>query len=151
MKAFYLMAMALFCAAVASPAQDPEPTPTPGTEPVPGLRSRIYDIAGVLGNEGFKARDGAWAGQLEGGKPQRLAVNLFAGNQYWFFAAASESKDAPALVLKDSSGKAAGTIKYAKDGVAALGVTAPATGTYTLEIKDSSPRTQDFRLLYFFK
>lgn len=151
MKTFSLIAMVFLCAAVSSPAQEPTPSPTPEPEPLPGLRSRIYDIAGVLGNDGFKARDGAWSGRLEGGKAQRLAVNLFSGNQYWFFASASESKDAPILVLRDSAGRTVGTIRHEADGVAALGVTAPSTGTYTVEIKDSSPRTQDFSLLYFFK
>jgi len=150
MKAFLGIAIILLCV-VSSPAQEPEATPTPGQEPLPGLRARVYDIAGVLGNDGFKARDGAWVGQLEGGKAQRLSVNLFAGNQYWFFAATSEPKDVPMLVLRDSAGRTAATIRHVADGVAALGVTAPATGTYTIEIKDSSPRTQDFSLLYFFK
>ena len=119
--------------------------------PAYGLRPRLYAIAGALGNEGFKARDGAWSGTLQGRKPQRLAVNLFSGNQYWFCAATSASGETPSLSLRDPSGGAVGLVLFEKDGVAAAGVTAAATGRYVLQIEGSAPGSRDFCLLYLFK
>jgi len=41
--------------------------------------------------------------------------------------------------------------RFDKDGIAAAGVTAAATGRYVLEIKGPSPGTREFCLLYLFK
>ena len=130
-------------------AQESAPSPSPSPEP--GLRPRIHDLAGALGNEGFKARDGAWSGILQGNKPQRLSVNLFAGNQYWFCAATSLSGETPSMSLRDPAGENVELATFDKDGVAAVGVTAPATGRYTLEIGGSARGSRDFCVLYLFK
>lgn len=135
------------CAFAQAPVTDPSSKETPSPE----LRPRLFDFAGVLGNEGFKVRDGAWTGRLLNGKPQRLAVNLFAGNQYWFCAATSDPAETPSLSLRDPSGHPVEVVRSEKDGVAAVGVTAGATGRYTLELKGSSPGTRSFCLLYLFK
>jgi hypothetical protein len=132
-------------------AQMPAVAPSAEKAPAPDLRPRIYDLAGVLGNEGFKFRDGAWIGCLQGGKPQRLAVNLFAGNQYWFCGATSDSGETPSLSVRDPSGHPVETVDFGRDGIAAVGVTAAATGCYTLEIKGSSAGSREFCLLYLFK
>lgn len=131
-------------------AQQPAASPAPQA-PAPTLRARIYDVACALGNDGFKLRDGAWTATLEGGQTRRLAVNLFAGNQYWFCAATSAAGETPVLLLKDPAGRAIETVSDGTEGVAVAGVTAPATGLYTLECKGSSPGTRDFCLLYLFK
>lgn len=120
-------------------------------ESAPVLRPRLYDVAGALGNDGFKTRDGAWTGVLQGEKPRRLAVNLFAGNQYWFCAATSATGETPSLSLRDPSGRELETVSYAKDGVAAVGVTAPATGRYVVELAGSAAGSREFCLLYLFK
>jgi len=47
-------------------------------------RKTALDLAGAFTNDGFKMRDGHWCGTI---KPHELAlsaVNLNAGNQYWF-------------------------------------------------------------------
>ena len=140
--------LALLGAASLAVAKEP---PVAEKSAPPELRPRIYDVAGALGNQGFKARDGAWLGTMQGGKPQRLAVNLFAGNQYWFCAATSASGGKPSLFLRDPSGKAVETVLFEKDGVAAVGVTAAMTGRYVLQIEESAPGLRDFCVLYFFK
>jgi hypothetical protein len=145
MKLFLLL---LLCAASLASAWGTEPTTV---TPVPGLRPRLYDIAGALGNEGFKVRDGAWRGVLQGRKPQRLAVNLFSGNQYWFCVATSATGETPSLSLRGPSGEMVELVPFEKDGVAAAGVTAAATGRYVLEIDGSGPGSRDFCLLYLFK
>lgn len=146
-----LLSVALFLAASCAWAQMPPATTSSEKSETPDLRPRIYELAGALGNEGFKVRDGAWSGSLQGAKPRRLSVNLFAGNQYWFCGATSASGETPSLVLRDPSGQPAEIVRFEKDGIAAAGVTAAATGRYVIEIKGSSPGTREFCLLYLFK
>lgn len=150
MKNLLFFAILLLCGAWSAAAEKPAPSPTPQA-PVPTLRARLYDVAGALGNDGFKIRDGAWAGILEGGKTQRLPVNLFAGNQYWFCATTSAPGEDAVIVLRDPTGQPVDTVSYRSEGIAAHGVTAPVTGLYTLELKGAYSGTRDFCLLYLFK
>lgn len=132
-------------------AQMPAADPPAKKNKMPDLRPRIYELAGALGNEGFKFRDGAWTGSLQGGKAQKLAVNLFAGNEYWFCGATSAPGETPSVVLTDAAGNPVETVKFEKDGIAAVGVTAAATGRYTLQLKGPSSGTREFCLLYLYK
>ena len=141
--------LALLCAGSLALAQEPVPSPEPSADP--GLRPRLYNLAGAVGNEGFKLRDGAWSGVLQGSKPQRLAVNLFAGNQHWFCAATSATGETPSLSLRDPAGHEVELVKFEKDGIAAVGVTAPATGRYVLTLQGSARGSRDFCVLYLFK
>lgn len=143
--------LALLFAASSALAQMPPSSTSAEKSRTPDLRPRIYDIVGLLGNEGFKVRDGAWSGSMQGTKPQRLSVNLFAGNQYWFCGATSAPGETPSLTLRDPSGQTAEMARFDRDGIAAAGVTAPVTGRYVLEIRGSSPGTREFCLLYLFK
>ena len=54
-------------------------------------RAVALDVAGAFSNDGFKLRDGHWAGTLAPNESKLLAVNLYAGNQYWFSAGATET------------------------------------------------------------
>ena len=49
----------------------------------------VLDLAGAFTNDGFKMRDGHWSGTLKTGERALIAVNLYAGNQYWFSSAPS--------------------------------------------------------------
>jgi len=120
-------------------------------EPEPGLRAALYEVAGALGNEGFKVRDGIWSGKLEAGAPQRLVVNLFAGNHYWFLATAGAGVRGLELSLFDSAGRPVPVISEGPPGMAVAGVTAGATGQYFLQIGSVGGPAADFRLLYLFK
>jgi len=148
MKTF---APALFLLVASVCAQVPPADGTGDHAKTPRLHPRVYEAAGAFANEGFKFRDGAWTGSLQGGKPQRLPVHLFAGNQYWFCAATSEPGETPSLSLRDPSGRPVETIDSARDGVTAVGVTAAATGRYVIEIKGSSSGARQFCLLYLYK
>src|SRR3954469_10025510 len=53
---------------------------------------QALDLTGAFTNGGFKLRDGHWAGQLKPKDRAVIAVNLYAGNQYWFSVAASNDK-----------------------------------------------------------
>lgn len=140
------------------PAQPPEAAPSPVPSPSPEaplpsavLRARLMDLGGALSNEGFNMRDRVWSGRLEPGRPQRLAVNLFGGNAYWFCVAVDpESKD-PRVSVFGPDGRPVDVLTYAASGLAAAGVTAEATGQYFVQIgTDGGPAT-DFCLLYLFQ
>ena len=53
-------------------------------------RKTALDVAGAFSNEGFKIRDGHWCGMITPHNHALIAVNLFAGNQYWFSAGAKK-------------------------------------------------------------
>ena len=48
----------------------------------------VLDLTGAFSNDGFKLRDGHWTGTIKPQERALIAVNLYAGNQYWFSAAA---------------------------------------------------------------
>ena len=140
----------IFCGGGLALAQEPAPSPSsPSAEQ--DLRPRLYDVAGAIGNEGFKLRDGFWSGVLQGSKTHRLAVNLFAGNQYWFCAASSSPAETPSLSLRNTEGKAVEAETFERNGIFAVGVTPPATGRYVLDLKGTERGSRDFCVLYLFK
>lgn len=143
-----LLTVLLFPAALA-PAQQPAASPPPGDDPV--LRARLLEFGGALANEGFRLRDSFWAGRLKAGQARRLAVNLFAGNQYWFCAAVTAPGAQPAIVLYDPQGAVVPVLTHDQEGLVAAGVTAALTGRYVVEIESASGPAADFCLLYLFK
>lgn len=131
-------------------AQEAQPSPMPPSPEV-SLRARLLDFGGVLANEGFRFRDSTWSGRLEAGKPRRLAVNLFAGNQYWFCLAANAADTRPAIALFDPQGEQVTILGHDEDGLAAVGVTALTTGRYVVEIRSPRGPSTEFCLVYLFK
>lgn len=138
-------------AADPTPAPSPSPTPDPARAAAAALRARALELAGAFSNDGFKTRDGSWSGRLEPGEPRRVAVHLFAGNQYWFAAAVPETARAPRLTLHDPAGNPVPATTHEGPGLAAVGVTAGTTGRYVLQIEAGGPNPADFNLVYLFK
>jgi hypothetical protein len=54
-------------------------------------RKAALDVAGAFSNDGFKVRDGHWCGVIKPQDHTLIAVNLYAGNQYWFSVGATEA------------------------------------------------------------
>ena len=134
-------------------AESPSPTPSPSPEPLPSatLRARLSDLTGALSNEGFKSRDRVWSGKVKPGQPQRLAVNLFRGNQYWFCTALDPEIESPRVTVFGPDGKAIEAVRHSESGLAAAGVTAEATGQYFIEVETSSGPATEFCFVYLFK
>ena len=134
-------------------AEDPSPSPSPSPEPLPSatLRARLSDLTGALSNEGFKSRDRVWSGKVKPGQPQRLAVNLFRGNQYWFCAAMDPEIKSPRVTVFGPDGRAVETARHSDPGLAAAGVTAEVTGQYFIEVETSSGPATEFCFVYLFK
>src|SRR3981081_1266549 len=66
----------------------------------------VLDLTGAFTNDGFKLRDGHWTGTLKPRERALIAVNLYAGNQYWFSAAANSKAKKIAVELYDETGRA---------------------------------------------
>src|SRR5947208_12227111 len=74
-------------------------------------RKDALDVAGAFSNDGFKIRDGHWCGVLKPHEHALVAVNLYAGNQYWFSTASAEPAKI-AVSVYDESGKQVTTESY---------------------------------------
>src|ERR1700716_2351082 len=84
-------------------------------------RKVALDLAGAFSNDGFKLRDGHWSGPIKKGDQALVAVNLYAGNQYWFSVGASPTAKKFTVQLFDESGKPLTTESYEDEEKAAAG------------------------------
>src|SRR5467141_4563605 len=97
--------------AVAAPESDTEVA----------ARRAALDLAGAFSNEGFKMRDGHWSGTIKPKEHALIAVNLYAGNQYWFSVGATEPAKKIAVNVYDENGKQVVTESYSSGDKAAAG------------------------------
>lgn len=68
-------------------------------------RRTALDLAAAWANDGFKLRDGHWAGPVTPKKPVVIEVNLYAGNDYWFSVAATDKAVKMAVAVFDERGQ----------------------------------------------
>jgi hypothetical protein len=92
-------------------------------------RKAVLDLAGAFSNEGFKMRDGHWSGTIKPKEPALIAVNLYAGNEYWFFEATEPAKKISVNVY-DETGKLVQTESYNDGEKAAAGFSPTSSGQY---------------------
>lgn len=97
-------------------------------------RETALDLAGAFSNDGFKIRDGHWSGTFSPHESKLFAVNLYAGNQYWFSAGATESGKHLAVEVFNETGAPVTTDKYHADGKAAAGLTVANSGQFYVRV-----------------
>src|SRR3989440_3655315 len=97
-------------------------------------RKDALDIAGAFSNDGFKIRDGHWCGVVKPHDHSLVAVNLYAGNQYWFSAAAEEPAKKIAVSVYDETGKQLTTESYNNEEKAAAGFSPVNSGQYFVSV-----------------
>jgi len=138
-----------------SPAVAATPGPTPAAQETgagPKARSAALELAGAFSNDGYKIRDGFYFGDLEPGKGVVVEVNLFAGNEYWFCAAANEPVRKISVQVYDEDGALASGQQYYDDGPkAAAGIVAPESGKYLVKITLAEGDKSQFCFLYCYK
>jgi hypothetical protein len=88
------------------------------------------DLAGAFSNEGFKMRDGHWAGTIKPHDHALIAVNLYAGNQYWFSVGATDAAKKLSINVYDETGKLVQTEPYNEGEKAAAGFSPTSSGQY---------------------
>ena len=114
-------------------------------------RNIALDLAGAFSNDGFKIRDGHWAGAIKKGDQAVLAVNLYAGNQYWFSVGAEETAKKFAVQVFDENGKAVPTENYEDAAKAAAGFSPTISGQYFVSIKPLEGEASSYCLVYSYK
>ncbi len=142
------------------PADFPSPaSPTPSPERQPffsqdnhhTLRSKALELAGAFSNDGYKIRDSFWLSMSPPiGQASFLAVNLFAGNQYWFCVAATPPSRI-VLKLYNENGELIATQPYENDSTAALGAEPVTSGKHYLSVQLSEGNPVNFCILYTYK
>jgi len=111
----------------------------------------VLDLAGAFTNDGFKLRDGDHAATLKSGQADLIQVNLYAGNQYWFSAATSDTKSAISVQVYDGAGKLVKTDPYSNANRAAAGFAPDASGPYYVQVRVLSRGPATYCLIYSYK
>lgn len=116
------------------------------------VRSKALELAGAFSNDGYKIRDGYWSGEIEPGKPQFLEVSLYAGNEYWFSAAAASPPARKiAVSVFDEKGNPVDFQIYEDGPVAAAGFAPDVSGKYFVKLTAVEGEKSQFCLLYSYK
>ena len=97
----------------------------------------VLDLAGAFTNDGFKLRDGYYAGMLKTGQSVVIQVNLYAGNEYWFSVATAKPESAVTIAVYDEAGNLVKTNPYTDAHRAAAGFSPDNSGPFYLKIADT--------------
>jgi len=111
----------------------------------------VLDLAGAFTNDGFKMRDGHWSGTLKTGERALVAVNLYAGNQYWFSVGAVQPAKKVDIALYDEAGKLMTTESYNEGERAAAGFSPTTSGQYYVSVGLVEGDPSSFCLVYSYK
>jgi hypothetical protein len=114
-------------------------------------RKDALDVAAAFANDGFKIRDGHWCGTVKPHEHSLVAVNLYAGNQYWFSVGATEPAKKVAVSVYDETGKQMTADNYDNGEKAAAGFAPTTSGEYfvSVDLLEGDPST--FCLVYSYK
>jgi hypothetical protein len=111
----------------------------------------VLDLAGAFSNDGFKMRDGHWTGTLKPKEPALIAVNLYAGNQYWFSVGAIEPAKKIEVSVYDETGKPVTTEGYNEGERAAAGFSPTSSGQYYISVALVEGTESSYCLVYSYK
>ncbi|MBA2432066.1 MAG: hypothetical protein H0V56_08110 [Chthoniobacterales bacterium] len=114
-------------------------------------RKVALELAGAFSNDGFKIRDGHWTGPIKQGDKTVVAVNLYAGNQYWFSVGANQEVQHIAVQVHDEHGKPMPTEAFQGDDKAAAGFSPTISGQYFVSIAPPADASSTYCLVYSYK
>ena len=114
-------------------------------------RKDALDLAGAFGNDGFKIRDGHSCGVLQPHDHALIAVNLYAGNQYWFSVGTAEALKKVGVSLYDETGKQMTTENFSNEARAAAGFAPENSGQYYVSVDSVGDGEGTFCLVYSYK
>jgi hypothetical protein len=114
-------------------------------------RKDALDVAAAFSNEGFKVRDGHSCGTVKPHEHSLVAVNLYAGNQYWFSAGATDPAKKVAVSVYDETGKQVTTESYDNGDKAAAGFSPVSSGQYFVSVDLMEGEASSFCLVYSYK
>jgi hypothetical protein len=137
-----LFGTVLLAAVVSLPAQTDEEVEA---------HRHVLDLTGAFSNDGFKLRDGHWAGEIKPAERAVIAVNLYAGNEYWFSAAANTKAKKISVDLYDESGKPLTTEVFNEGERASAGYSPTSSGQYFVAVSLLEGEPTTFCLVYSYK
>jgi hypothetical protein len=111
----------------------------------------VLDLAGAFANDGFKMRDGHWTGLVKPKENALIAVNLYAGNQYWFSVGAIEPAKKIEVAVYDETGRRITTETFNDGDRAAAGFTPTSSGQYYVSVGLLEGDESNFCLVYSYK
>ena len=114
-------------------------------------RRVALDLAGAFSNDGFKIRDGHWAGAVKSGDRAVVAVNLYAGNQYWFSVGKGDKASTFSVRLHDENGRVLTTDNYEEEDKSAVGFSPDVSGQYFVSVAPTEGETGTYCLVYSYK
>ena len=114
-------------------------------------RQVALELAGAFSNDGFKLRDGHWTGTLARGESKVIAVNLYAGNQYWFSAGATDNAKRLTVEVFDETGAAVAGEKFNSGTKAASAVSVDNSGEYFVRVRLEEGEPAGVCFLYSYK
>jgi hypothetical protein len=114
-------------------------------------RKDALEIAGAFSNDGFKIRDGHSCGMLKPHDHALIAVNLYAGNQYWFSVGTSDPVKKAAVSVYDETGKPMTTENFDNGNKAAAGFAPENSGQYFVAVDLVEGQEGSFCLVYSYK
>jgi hypothetical protein len=114
-------------------------------------RKAALDLAGAFSNDGFKMRDGHWCGTIKPHEHALIAVNLYAGNQYWFTAGATGPAKKIDIAVYDETGSKVTTESYDQGQRAAAGFSAANSGQYYISVGLAEGGESSFCFVYSYK
>ena len=141
-RQFFLATMFVFAGVVTSLAD---------TDAEVNARKNALDVAGAFTNDGFKLRDGHWCGTLKAQDHALIAVNLYAGNQYWFAVGAADPAKKIAVNIYDETGRLLTTDHYEGGDRAAAGFSPTDSGQYFVSVDLVEGGSSSFCLIYSYK
>jgi len=121
------------------------------TDDAVSARNAALELAGAFGNDGFKLREGYEAATLASGKPILLQVNLYAGNEYWFSAAAVGGVKKISVAIFDEAGKAIEADLFGEGARAAAGFSPGLSGSYYIQVAALEGDSGTCALVYSYK
>ena len=114
-------------------------------------RKDALELAGAFGNDGFKIRDGHSCGVLKPHDHALIAVNLYAGNQYWFSVGVTEPLKKAGVSLYDETGKQMSTENFSNEDKSAAGFAPENSGQYYVSVDSVGDQEGTFCLVYSYK
>ena len=114
-------------------------------------RQVALELAGAFSNDGFKLRDGHWAGTLGPNEGKLLAVNLYAGDEYWFSAGATEKAKKLTIEVFDETGAPVTTEKFNSGTKAAAGFSVSNSGEYFIRVRLEEGESAGVCFVYSYK
>ena len=128
-------------------------TVLPALATVDDALSYALEAAQPYVKEGFTVREDYWGGDMAKQQPKAITMQLFKGNQYWFWAGTDVKGSKISVHIYDSEGNLSEVESWQKGQLSASRVLPKRTGTYYIivEIEKSSAERTHWGMAYGFR